>query len=81
MNLRWPRRPDCVREELHVFPIDDLIDHHLGTNDGGCICGPAIESVHGFRLVTHHALDGREHTEPDHDRDTCPVCADAPRPD
>ena len=62
----------------HLYPNDDLIEHDV---DGGdCICGPTTEAV--FRddgsnwwLTAHHSLDGREHREPDHDRDACPLCS------
>ena len=64
-------------EHVHVYPHRDLIEHD--TDSDQCICGPTTEAV--FRhdgsngwLVVHHSLDGREHHEPDHDRDTCPGC-------
>ena len=53
---------------VHVYPVDDLVDHD--TDGTPCICGATTEAV--FRddgsngwLVTHHSLDGREHHEPD----------------
>lgn len=48
---------------VHVFPLDDLIDHDL---DGGdCPCGPTdipVERDDGSFgwVVSHHSLDGRE---------------------
>ena len=53
------------RNEQHVIPINDLIDHEL-TDD--CVCGPTAEAVKrddgsvGW-LITHHSLDGREQHE------------------
>lgn len=56
-------------EDVHVWPENDLIEHDV---DGGeCTCGPTTEPVPrddgsmGW-LVLHHALDGREFTEPDY---------------
>lgn len=53
----------------HTVPLGDVIEHER-TSD--CECGPRriIESPHGVQYV-HHSLDGREHTEPDHDRAAC----------
>lgn len=58
----------------HVFPRGDLIEHDTDSED--CPCGPRVEPV--FRddgsaswMVVHHALDGREHAEPDHDKAAC----------
>lgn len=54
-----------VTNELHVVPIDDLIEHDT-IND--CTCGPAIQPVKredgstGW-LTVHHSLDGREQHE------------------
>lgn len=64
--------------EVDVQPVDDYVVHTFGQD---CFCGP--DTV-GFELPTggmgwlyrHHALDGREHEEPDHDRSSCPVCVD-----
>ncbi|WP_280412553.1 hypothetical protein [Nocardia asiatica] len=50
--------------EVHVHPLDDLIEHT--PND--CVCGPETEPIprsdgtYGW-LITHHSLDGREHQE------------------
>lgn len=45
-------------DDLHVFPVDDLLPH---TTDGtDCRCDPVIE-VHGGKLIIiHNAYDGRE---------------------
>jgi hypothetical protein len=50
---------------VHVVPVDDLVTHEVGTVDADCICGPDIEYLivqdgRSGRLITHHALDGRE---------------------
>ena len=63
---------------VHTFPVDDLIAHV--TEGDGCPCGPTIEPVRlddgsmGWQAI-HHSLDGREHSEPDHDRAACPLCS------
>lgn len=52
--------------ELHVVPVDDLIEHDSGGE--GCVCGPETIPVErddgsfGW-LVSHHSLDGRERYE------------------
>lgn len=63
---------------IHTIPVGDLIEHD--TSDvGDCICGPEAVPIElsdgsiGWQIL-HHALDGREHSEPDHDRDNCPLC-------
>lgn len=46
--------------EVHVFPLDDTIEHELdGTN---CPCGVLVEDGETYikPLVTHMSLDGRE---------------------
>ena len=50
---------------LHVWPLDDSVTHELdGTR---CVCLPALEEqANGVVMVTHHSLDGRELSEPDH---------------
>ena len=62
--------------DVHLTPNDDQVDHTLDEN---CICHPTCEAV--FRddgsngwLYAHHSLDGREHHEPDHNQDNCPLC-------
>lgn len=50
-------------DDVHVYPINDLVDHELDGDD--CVCGPTAEPAGrddgsiGWVLV-HHALDGRE---------------------
>jgi len=54
-------------DEIHVLPLNDLIDH--GVED--CICGtttepcPREDGSMGW-LVIHHSLDGRENQDPDY---------------
>ena len=62
---------------IHVIPENDLIEHITGGED--CPCGPVTEPIPrddgsmGW-VIVHNALDGREHDEPDHDWENCPVC-------
>ncbi len=57
-----------VGEPVHVFPINDLIDHD--TDGGDCPCGPETIPVErddgsfGW-VVSHASLDGRERSESD----------------
>jgi len=60
---------------LHLTP-NDLVDHTL-TDD--CLCKPSLEAVFhddgsNHWIYSHHSLDGREHHEPDHHEDNCPIC-------
>lgn len=61
---------------VHVSPIGDLIEHD--TDGGECPCGPTLEAVerddgsYGWVLI-HHALDGREFSEPDYTGPSMPV--------
>lgn len=53
-------------DDVHVTPIDDLREHDTSRF---CWCRPTIEHHEawaGAALVVHHALDGREFSEPDH---------------
>lgn len=48
---------------LHVSPLDDLIEHDLIGDD--CICGPTDKPSEGEDgeiswITVHHSLDGRE---------------------
>lgn len=53
--------------ELHVIPLNDLIEHRSADD---CPCGPAARPVvrddgsMGW-LQVHHSLDGREFREKD----------------
>jgi hypothetical protein len=50
--------------EVHVVPIEDVIDHE----PTDCVCSPSTEPVrrddgsYGW-LIVHHSLDGREQLE------------------
>jgi hypothetical protein len=63
---------------IHTLPVDDMFDHD--ENGDRCVCGPRIEPVKrddgtiAFQII-HNSFDGREHDEPDHDRENCSVCA------
>lgn len=69
---------DVYGEPIHTYPVNDLIEHVLEGDD--CPCGPDTVPVPrddgsmAWQIV-HHSLDGREHSEPDHDRAACPGCA------
>jgi hypothetical protein len=50
---------------VHVYPINDLIEHELHSIE--CVCGPDVYFVDDETgetlddaLVVHHSLDGRE---------------------
>ena len=49
-------------EYIHVFPINDLVQHNTEQGEDGCICNPKYE--HDFNndtcLVIHSSLDRRE---------------------
>ncbi|WP_206155812.1 hypothetical protein [Cellulomonas taurus] len=51
--------------EVHVLPVNDTVAHE---HTDACVCGPTTEPVprpdgsFGW-LITHDALDGREHAE------------------
>ena len=53
---------------VHVYPVADLIDHDITTDDPDCICGPTTEPREmddggiGW-VIVHHSLDGREANE------------------
>lgn len=64
-------------DTLHVYPINDLIEHELvskplnslyGLDDVGCVCGPTATPVERDDgsiawMLVHHSLDGREASE------------------
>lgn len=68
----------CLRmTEVHIVPLEDLMEHEL---DEGCFCGAdfiPVDCDDGSInwVYQHHSLDGREHSEPDHDRNECPLCS------
>ena len=51
------------REEEHIYPKADYIEHEL--DEDKCVCGPMVVPMKtktgmiGWK-VTHYALDGRE---------------------
>lgn len=46
---------------IHVYPVDDWIEHKLeGT---GCICEPRVDFSYGEGIVIHNSVDGRETRE------------------
>lgn len=52
--------------DVHVLPVNDLIEHEEEGHD--CPCGVTIEPVLADDgscgwLITHHSLDGRERNE------------------
>lgn len=61
-----PHGQEPVADNLHVYPLADLIEHD--TQGDECVCGPTSEPVErddgtmGWLLV-HHSLDGREANE------------------
>lgn len=60
-------------QTIHTVPVNDLIEHNTYSDD--CPCGPDVHYVdNGGKCVVHHSLDGREHSEPDHDVANCPGC-------
>lgn len=70
-------RPPGVSDDFHTVPVDDLIEHFTDGRD--CPCGPdtvPIERGDGSIVYqhVHHSLDGREHSEPGHDKTDCPGC-------
>jgi len=74
-----------MTSKIHTYPLGDIIEHDRSGED--CICGPEVVPVEckdgsiNWHII-HHALDGREHAEPDHDKSDCPLCSggsDGPR--
>ena len=61
---RWAATTEHVDGEVHVLPLEDLVEH----TDADCVCGATTEPVPrqdgstGW-LITHHSLDGREANE------------------
>jgi hypothetical protein len=61
-----------MSDTIHVIPINDLIEHD--TFGDGCVCGATWVRADEAWILQHHSLDGREHSEPDHDKSDCPLC-------
>lgn len=62
----------AMSDVMHVYPVNDLIDHDLDghpdvahtTPFNLCACGPDVTYLStGMVVVTHHSLDGREQYE------------------
>lgn len=60
---------------IHTYPVNDIFDHII--DGSGCWCSPTTIDHDGNTQVVHNSLDGREHTEPDHDWGNCSICLDA----
>lgn len=51
--------------DYHVVPLNDLVQH-LELRQ--CLCRPRVEELpNGHAVVVHHAADGREAFEEDHE--------------
>lgn len=54
--------------EVHVYPVNDLVEHMTDTNASECVCGPLTRPVPqedgsiGW-VIVHNSLDGRERYE------------------
>ena len=52
--------------DVHVYPLDDLIEHDR--SGAPCVCGPETEPIErddgsiGY-VIVHHSLDDRERFE------------------
>lgn len=63
---------------IHTLPVNDMFDHVDNLDE--CACGPEVVPVKrddgsfAFQVI-HNSFDGREHSEPDHDRANCAVCS------
>ena len=44
-----------MRGQIHIMPVDDLIEHEESTE---CQCGPTVDPETG--VVLHDAMDRRE---------------------
>lgn len=52
-----------MSEWIHVFPLDDIVEHITGPNNmefdpPRCICGPSYDVEN--QIVIHTAMDRRE---------------------
>jgi hypothetical protein len=67
-----------VDGEYHTVPNQDTIIHEV--NDT-CICGPEVNPIEcddgsiAYHYV-HDSIDGREHNEEDHDKESCLICSE-----
>lgn len=58
-----------MTDHLHVYPVNDEIEHDITSTEPDCACGPTVrpekrEDGSVGWLIVHHSLDGRETTEP-----------------
>jgi hypothetical protein len=61
-----------ARYVSHVIPLEDLKEHEESLI---CWCNPRSDVFSEHKvLYVHHALDKREHDEPDHDDERCAYC-------
>ena len=51
-----------IAKDVHVFPIDDLLEHN--TDSGECMCDPEVIVEGGSLIYVHNSYDGREDREP-----------------
>lgn len=47
------------KEEVHVYPVDDLLGHQVTGRD--CWCDPWVDEVGS--VIIHNSFDGREYKE------------------
>ena len=40
----------------HIYPLNDIEEHEIETNDIVCKCGPVLEDG----VIIHNAFDGRD---------------------
>lgn len=56
---------------VNIVPVDDVVEHEESLD---CVCTPDEDGD----LIVHHSFDGREHLEPDHNKDNCKFCITEP---
>ncbi len=54
-------KAEVILPMVHVYPLDDLIEHFVEDPES-CQCQPMIRNG----VVIHHSLDGREFSEWDY---------------
>lgn len=50
---------------VHVYPVEDAVEHDTADTAAGCLCGPLIavdrlDDGTTYPLIIHHSLDCRE---------------------
>lgn len=53
---------------LHVYLLDDLVEHDTSSREPDCVCGPSVRPVQDLDgsmgwLIVHASLAGREQHE------------------